>query len=71
MNKAQECLIRYLRISGMTIAQIAEILEMLWEEESTLEMLEYLTRYPTLDHKMLLDKAEEIANRYKVRGVKL
>ena len=65
MSKAQECLIKCLRISGMTIAQIIEIVEMLWEEDATLEMLEHLTLNPTLDQAKIYSIACEISQKHK------
>ena len=65
MNKAQECLIKCLRISGMTMAQIVEIVEMLWEEDATLEMLERITKEPTLDQASLFSIAREISEKTK------
>ena len=65
MNKAQDCLIKCLRISGMTMAQIIDIVEMLWEEETTLEMLEQLTKNPTLNQAELHSIACAISQKYK------
>ena len=65
MSKSQACLIKCLRISGMTISQITEILEMVWEEDATLEMLERLTKEPTLNHKKLYSIACEISGTNK------
>ena len=64
MTKAQECLIKCLRISGMSIAQIIKTADML-EEEATLEMLQQLTENPTLDHNELHTIACEISQKYK------
>ena len=70
MSKAQECLIKCLRLSGMTIAQISEIVEMLWEEDVTIEMLQKLTESPTLDHKKLYSIALEISKkRRQLNGI--
>ena len=49
----------------MTMGQIIEVLEMVWEEEKTLEMLENLTQNPTLDQAELYSTACEIAEKYK------
>ena len=65
MSKAQACLIRCLRISGMDMGQIIEILEMVWSEESTIEFLEELTQNPTLEHKTLYSIAAEISKKYE------
>ena len=65
MSKAQSCLIRCLRLSGMTMGQIIDILEMVWEEEATIEMLEQLTKEPTLDHAKLYSIACEISKKYE------
>ena len=65
MSKAQECLIKCLRISGMDLAQIAEIVEMLWEDEATIEMLECLTQHPTIDQVKIFSMACEIAQKNK------
>lgn len=63
MSKAQACLIRCLRISGMTMAQIIDILELVWEETATLQMLEQITKEPTLDQAKLYSIACEISDR--------
>ena len=65
MNKAQECLIKCLRISGMDMGQIVNIVEMLWEEKATVEMLEFLTQNPTLNQEHLYSIACEISQNYK------
>ena len=54
----------------MTIAQISEIVEMLWEEDVTIEMLQKLTESPTLDHKKLYSIALEISKkRRQLNGI--
>ena len=65
MSEAQACLIRCLRLSGMDMGQIVEILEMVWPEEATLEFLEELTHNLTLDHKTLYSIASKVFEKYK------
>ena len=65
MSEAQACLIRCLRLSGMGMGQIIEILEMVWDEETTIEFLEELTQNPTLDHKTLYSIASKVFKKYK------
>ena len=64
MSKAQACLIRSLKLSGMNISQIIDILEMVWDEEATIEMLEQLTKKPTLNPAKLYSIASEISQKY-------
>ena len=66
MSKAQACLIRCLRISGMDMGQIIDTLEMVWEEEATIEMLEQLTQETTLDQARLYSIACEISQKHKI-----
>lgn len=65
MSKAQACLIKCLRISGMDMGQIIEVLEMVWEEEDTLEMLEILTQKPTLNQAKLYEIASKISQKQR------
>ncbi|MBQ5320499.1 MAG: hypothetical protein J6K88_00305 [Oscillospiraceae bacterium] len=65
MSKAQECLIKCLRISGMTFSQIIKMVDLLWEEEATMEFLEWLYQNQTLDQAELYSIALRISEKYK------
>ena len=65
MSKAQATLIQCLRISGMTIPEIIDILDKVWDEDLTIMMLEKIADNPTLSPAELYSIACEISEEDK------
>lgn len=61
MNQAQEFLADYLFSLKITAATVMYILGILWEEEATIKMLEYIAENHPLDQAQLLSTALKIS----------
>ena len=61
----QKLLTKYLAALGMTLARRTYILGILWEEEATVEMLQYIAETRETDQATLLSIACEISKKYK------
>lgn len=61
----QKLLIRYLKILGMPPADGMYIVAILWEEEATLEMLQYIAKTKESDLVKLSSIALEISKKYE------
>ena len=61
----QKLLREYLKVLKFPPAKGLYILGILWEEEATFEMLQYIAETREADHETLLSTAEGISKKYK------
>ena len=65
LSKEQKLLTRFLATTGMTLVERMLVTGMLWEEESTIEMLVYIAQTRETDPDKLYSIACEISAKYK------
>ncbi len=61
----QELLAEYLIALGTPLTRGLCIIALLWEEEATMEMLEYIAKTEETDHGKLYSVAQEISKKYE------
>ena len=66
MSEAQATLIKCLRILGMTIPEIIDTLDKVWDEDLTIMMLEKIADNPTLSPSELYSIACEISKEHRL-----
>ena len=62
----QKLLTKYLSALGMTLARRTYILGILWEEEATLRMLQYIAETKETDQEKLLSMACKISGKHSI-----
>lgn len=65
LSKEQKLLTKYLATTGMSLVERMLVTGMLWEEEATIEMLEYIAKTQESDPTKLYSIACEISEKYK------
>ena len=65
ISENQSLLTKYLAAVGCTKLAILVMATELWDEEATLEMLEYCASNPNATQKQLLEASSEIASKIK------
>ena len=69
LTEGQEILATYLSEIGMPFYAVTYLVMLVWEEEATMEMLEFLLETRTTDYNLLYETALKISSKHPLREV--